>query len=101
MKNNIIRLQLVDGNFYPLDLVSLNALEDYYHVEKFPEHRFDTISPQLVKRGYKFAVAGYEPKVYEPQPPFGEKVGGKPVSFKNPCVKCYLKEVCGDYCSRR
>ena len=99
---NLIRLQFIEGVFYPLDLDSLNTLVDYFHVEKFPEHRFDTLSPKLVKNGYKLAVAGYDPEPVKPITPSLAKMGEDFKPIKNPCSHCYLKGLCdSDECGRK
>lgn len=99
--SNLIRLQFIEGVFYPLDVDSLNTLIDNFHVEKFPEHRFDTLSPKLVKNGYKLAVAGYDPEPVKPITPSWAKMGEDFKPIKNPCSHCYLKGLCdSDECGR-
>lgn len=100
--DNVIRLQLIDGTFYPTDSLSRKKLRDTLHLDRFSESSLDTITPRLIKRGYKFAISGYEPKTYQQQEPIGNKVGGEPKLVKNPCINCYLKDVCdSDDCGRK
>lgn len=98
---NTIRLQLIDGDFYPTDSMSRDTLRDLLHIDRFPDFRLDSLSPKLIKMGYRLAVTGYAPKTYQRSVPMGEKMGEiKPT--KNPCSHCYLKGICdSDECGRK
>ena len=39
-----IRLQLIEGYFYPTDFISRETLVNMFRIERFPENRFDELS---------------------------------------------------------
>ena len=85
---NTIRLQLIDGDFYPTDSMSRDTLRDLLHIDRFPDFRLDSLSPKLIKMGYRLAVTGYAPKTYQRSTPMGSH--------------CYLKGLCdSDECGRK
>lgn len=99
---NTIQLQLINGCFYPVDHVSRQVLTDELACERIPEHRFDVISPKLVRLGYKIAITGYVPKVKVVNTATGIKVGGTPAPVANPCNTCHLRNMCdNDECGRK
>lgn len=100
---NTIRLQFAEGAFYPLDKTSYHAVVNNYGAEIIPECGFDTISPRLVRRGYKISIVGYEPKITTRQEANIEIKTTKQVkTVKNPCSNCYLKGLCdSDECGRK
>lgn len=99
---NTIRLQLIEGCFYPTDGVSRQHLIDECRLERFPEHRFNELSPVLVKRGYKLAVVDYMPVIRQDTITQVRYTGNKGKSVKNPCVSCSIKNVCDtDDCGRK
>lgn len=51
----IIRLQFINGYFYPTDSFSRSRLGR----DKFQENKLDTITPFLVKKGYMFEIFNY------------------------------------------
>jgi len=57
--NNVIRLQFINGVFYPVDSISRKILENELKMDKITERDFDIVSPRLVKRGYKMAITNY------------------------------------------
>lgn len=57
--NNTIRLQFINGVFYPTDSISRKTLEDELGIDRIVERNFDIVSPRLVKRGYKMAISNY------------------------------------------
>ena len=97
-----IRLQLINGYFYPTDALSRQILIEHLQLERFPADRFDVLSPALVHQGHALAVDGYSPDPPTEHRPVGAKVGGYPKSVKNPCIDCYLRHVCdSDECGRK
>jgi hypothetical protein len=52
----IIRLQLINGYFYPTDAASRKILEDSLRVDRITLERFDVVSPKLVKDGHAMAI---------------------------------------------
>ncbi|MBQ9655933.1 MAG: hypothetical protein IJV38_07920 [Prevotella sp.] len=52
----IIRLQLINGYFYPTDAGSRKILEESLRVDRIPLERFDVVSPKLVKNGHAMAI---------------------------------------------
>jgi len=54
-----IRLQKINGNYYPTDSKSKEILESEFHLVKIPRVDFDIYSPWIVKRGHKMAITGY------------------------------------------
>lgn len=57
----IIRLQLINGYFYPTDAASRKILEDSLRVDRIPLERFDVVSPKLVKDGHAMAIKDWDP----------------------------------------
>ena len=54
-----IRLQFVNGYFYPTDCDSRDTLVEELRLERFPEERTYAIFPRLVKHGHKLAITDY------------------------------------------
>ena len=99
---SVIRLQLINEFFYPVDAISKQHLEESLRLDRFPLHRFDMLSPRLVSLGYALAITGYNPVPPPENIPRGEKIGGEPKSVINPCVKCGVRELCdSDECGRK
>lgn len=51
----IIRMQFINGYFYPTDSFSRSMLGK----DKIQESKLDTITPFFVKKGYMFEVFNY------------------------------------------
>ena len=98
-----IRLQLIEGYFYPTDFISRETLVELFRIERFPESRFVVLSPSIIAKGHAMAVANYTPKVSPAVDKSGwQKIGGTAKSVSNPCSKCYLRELCDDgECGRK
>ena len=100
---NTLRLQLINGYFYPTDSISRDLLRNELELGRIPEERIDAISPKLVKRGYKLAISDYNPtlennKVHS----YGEKIGGDIKPQKDPCTKCEFNGLCdSDDCGKK
>jgi hypothetical protein len=95
-----IRLQFIDGYFYPTDSVSRNTLVDELRIERFPEDRFTPLTSTLVARGHALAVEGYDLPIYHYSTPYSPKLGSNGVT-QDPCRKCRLNGICGDECGRK
>lgn len=101
--SNTIRLQLINGYFYPVDHISNSILADELRLGRIPEDRMDRLYATLVSRGYKLALADYVPeKGYDtPRRRIGEPIGGEPKPQKNPCTKCNFNGLCdSDGCGK-
>ena len=100
---NTLRLQLINGYFYPTDSISRDLLRNELELERIPEERIDIISPILVKRGYKLAISDYNPtpknnKVHS----YGGKIDGDIKPQKDPCKKCGFNGLCdSDDCGKK
>ena len=98
---NTIRLQLVGEYFYPTDSVSVTTLQRLFGIARFPERRFDVLTPKMIREGYKLAVADYYPAPVQPHfnGSYGWPIGERKPS--DPCLKCYLRDACDrDICNR-
>ena len=92
---NTLRLQLINGYFYPTDSISSEILKNELNLGRIPEERIDVISPQLVKRGYKLALFDYYPTPTNREPiSRGAKIGGEAKPQKDPCMKCSVRDLC-------
>ena len=103
---NTVRLQLINGYFYPTNSISWDILVDKYRLERFPEERFNALSANLVRDGYKIAIDGYDPKPHDD--PWEKsnrdlpKIGGSGKPSKNYCTKCKANGMCdSDECGRK
>jgi hypothetical protein len=95
-----IRLQLVGEYFYPTDSVSASTLENLFGIARFPEHRFDTLAPKMIREGYSLAVADYFPVPTQTRFYGALDLHTGERKQSGPCLKCYLREACdGDICS--
>ena len=99
----VIRLQLIDGYFYPTDSCSKEFLLEELRLTRFAEEKLDYFSPSLIRKGHAFAIANYSPKVRPEIDRSGwMKVGGSAKCVENPCKKCYLRDLCDkDDCGRK
>lgn len=55
----IIRLQKINGYYYPTDTKSKTILESEFHLGRIPCEDFDIHSPRIVMRGHKMAITNY------------------------------------------
>jgi len=103
VNENTIRLQLINGFFYPTDSISRDILYDDYNLSRIPEDSFDRWSPRMVRDGYKLAINDYNPPTTQDfNPPRGSKIGGEPHPSKNPCIKCKMNGLCdSDECGNK
>ena len=99
-----IKLQLIDGYFYPTDSISSKILEDEFELGRIPENRIDVLSPKLINMGYKLAISDYNPQptTYYHSNFYSGKIGGTPKPQKNPCTKCGFNGLCdSDECGKK
>lgn len=98
-----IRLQLINGYFYPTNSISRDILHDNYNLDRIPMDAFDRWSPKFVRDGFKMAIDGYDPKpTTQYSNPNGLKIGGAAKAVKNPCTSCKAKGLCDkDECGRK
>lgn len=47
---NTVRLQLINGYFYPTDSISRNILNGEFNLDRFPKDRIDALSPTMVRK---------------------------------------------------
>lgn len=100
---NTVRLQLINGHFYPTDAISSDILRREFELGRIPEERIDVISPKLVRRGYKLAISDYNPNpTNHYRNTVGTKIGGQAEPQENPCKKCGFNGLCdSDDCGKK
>ena len=100
---NTIRLQLINGMFYPTDSLSRSALEDAANITKIPEEKLIIISPKLVEKGYKLAIYNYDSQYEDSEPYSNPRKNDRNGNYvENPCKKCNLNGLCdSDDCGKK
>lgn len=98
-----VHLQFINGVFYPSDSVSKKTLLKHWGIETISLARFNYLLPTLVKKGFMFAIYGWDfPKYENYSVPFSNKIGGIAKSTKNPCDNCRLRDLCdADECGKK
>ena len=99
---NTIRLQLINGYFYPTDAISSRILNREFDIDKIPEEKINVISPKIVSKGYKLAISDYDPTPTNRPSSFGSKIGGEAKPQQNPCKRCGFNGLCdSDECGKK
>lgn len=97
-----VQLQFINGIFYPSDSVSKRNLLEHWGIETISEVRFLYLMPALVKKGFMFAIHGWDFPKYDYSVPSSQKIGGVAKSTKNPCTNCRLRDLCdADECGKK
>lgn len=97
---NVIRMQEINGVVYPIGYYSMDMFREITKKDNVRADMFDLFSSRIVREGYMIAI---ENSTIEPtlRPIYDSaKVGGEVKCFDDPCAKCYLKDLCDDYCAR-